>query len=362
MNCSFWRGKRVLVTGHTGFKGSWLVAWLKHAGADVAGFALPPATEPSLFRQLGLAKAIKHRMGDVRSLKSVVKTVRDFRPQIVFHLAAQPLVRDSYERPVDTYETNVLGTINVLEAVRQSGGVRVAVNVTTDKVYANEERGLAFSESAPLGGRDPYSSSKACSELVTQAYRDSFFGGSKSRSAFVHVASARSGNVIGGGDWSRDRLVPDLVRAFTAHRTGLVRYPNAVRPWQHVLEAIHGYLVLAESLWPEHSKTIGAWNFGPPPRLSKTVAALADAFGRAWGGNEKWKRDKRSHPEEASLLTLNSRRAEQRLGWSCKLSFRDTVNWTADWYKRCADGEPAAAITKDQLCAYENILKSPSKP
>jgi CDP-glucose 4,6-dehydratase len=357
MNRSFWRGKRVLITGHTGFKGSWLAAWLNSASAVVAGFALPPSTKPSLFRQLGLAEKMAHRIGDTRSFKSVLRTVRDFRPQIVFHLAAQPLVRDSYERPVETYETNVMGTINLLEAIRQSQGVRVVVNVTTDKVYANDEHGLAFTESAPLGGRDPYSSSKACSELVTQAYRDSFLGGTKGRSAVTRLATARSGNVIGGGDWSKDRLVPDLVRAFASGRTALVRYPDAVRPWQHVLEAVHGYLVLSESLWPERSRMIGAWNFGPPVRLSKTVAVLADSFGRAWGNGSEWKSDNRSHPEEAGLLVLDSRRAHRQLGWSCQLSFRETVNWTADWYKRRENGESASSITMSQLAAYEKLTK-----
>jgi len=357
MNRSFWRGKRVLVTGHTGFKGSWLVAWLNSLSADVAGFALPPATKPSLFSQLGLAKEIEHRAGDVRSFKSILKVVRDFRPQIVFHLAAQPLVRNSYEQPVTTYETNVMGTINLFEGIRQSRGVRVVVNVTTDKVYANDERGRAFNESAPLGGRDPYSSSKACSEFVTQAYRDSFFGGAKRLLEVTRVATARSGNVIGGGDWSKDRLIPDLVRAFTAGRTAMVRYPDAVRPWQHVLEAIHGYLVLAESLWPEKSLTAGAWNFGPPARLSKTVAVLADSFSHAWGDDSRWLIDKRSHPEEAGLLVLDSRQAHRQLGWSCQLSFRETVLWTADWYKRRENGESVTAITTSQLVAYENLTK-----
>jgi len=361
MNRSFWRGKRVLVTGHTGFKGSWLTAWLLKMQADVAGFALEPDTKPSLFEELELSSQIRHHKGDVRSLDQLRRVFRSFRPEIVFHLAAQPLVRTSYENPVLTYETNVLGTVNLFEAIRGSGSARAVVNVTTDKVYANDERGRGFAEDEPLGGHDPYSTSKACSELVTQSYRDSFLavGGAGRRA--INVATARSGNVIGGGDWSRDRLIPDLVRAISKGHKALVRNPDAIRPWQHVVEALHGYLLLAESLWKNQQGADQAWNFGPPARLSKTVHWMADRFCVSWGGNSAWQVDERVHPFEAKLLKLDSKKAERVLKWRCLLSLDKTVEWTAEWYRRWSERAPLLETTLEQLSAYEEIVKA-AKP
>jgi len=358
MNRSFWRGKRVLVTGHTGFKGSWLSAWLLKMEADVAGFALEPDARPSLFNELELRKQIYHRKGDIRSLDQLRTVFRSFRPEIVFHLAAQPLVRASYENPVQTYETNVLGTVNLFEAIRLAGAVRAVVNVTTDKVYANDERGRGFAEDAHLGGHDPYSTSKACSELITQSYRDSFLAlGGEGRKA-ANIATARSGNVIGGGDWSRDRLIPDLVRAVSKGCEALVRNPDAIRPWQHVMEALHGYLLLAESLWKNNQGTDQAWNFGPPARLSKTVRWMADRFCASWGGNSAWQVDDRIYPLEAKLLKLDSKKAERVLKWQCLLSLDKTVDWTVEWYRRWSDGAPFLETTLEQLSAYEEIVKA----
>lgn len=347
-----------MVTGHTGFKGSWLVSWLLRAGARVGGYSLTPGPGPSLFRELGLAKRVQHHIGDIRSPEKLIKAVKDADPQIVFHLAAQPLVRESYRSPVQTYAVNVLGTVNLLQAVRLTKGVKVVINVTTDKVYANDEKGVGFSEHAPLGGHDPYSSSKACSELVTQSYRDSFFSKESAVcSVPVRVATARSGNVVGGGDWAHDRLIPDLARAFEANSEALVRNPGAVRPWQHVLEPLHGYLLLAESLWfsPDNATS---WNFGPASRLSRNVGWMADMFVREWGDGARWRADRRKHPPEARLLKLDSRRAAAKLGWNCRLSIGQTVRWTAEWYKQRCSGDCVRDLTERQLAEYEKLVSS----
>ena len=351
---NFWAGRRVLVTGHTGFKGAWLTAWLVRLGARVSGFALapePPASleVPSLFDALGLAGRVDHTIGDVRDLEHLARVVRERSPEIVLHLAAQPLVRRSYREPLATLATNVMGTANVLEACRGLDGLRAVVVVTTDKVYENREHVWAYREPEPLGGHDPYSASKACAELVTSTYRASFL-----REAGVGVATARAGNVIGGGDWSEDRLIPDLVRGIAAGRTTAIRNPGAVRPWQHVIDPLAGYLRLAERLASEPARYAEAWNFGPPADERIEVGAVVERFVAAMGrGHVTLGHVDRSAPHEASELRLDSAKARLLLPWTPKLSLDEAIQWTASAYRAALeDGASIAAIVDEQLEAY----------
>lgn len=357
MDPRFWKGKRVFITGHTGFKGSWMSLWLSRMDARVCGCALPPPTNPSLFVEARIAARIKSVIADVRDLARLRRALRSFKPDIVIHMAAQPIVRQSYADPVETYETNVLGTVNLLEAARSADSARALINVTTDKVYENLERRRGYDEGERLGGRDPYSNSKACSELVTAAYRDSFFSGGCACARPVAVATARSGNVIGGGDWARDRLIPDIVRAYSAGRPVAIRNPEAVRPWQHVLEPLHGYLLLAEALWRGKPSAAGAWNFGPPARLSKPVSWLVRELSAEWEGNPGWALDEGGHVHEARQLSLNSGKATRKLGWQSILSIRETVDWIASWYRGRLAGQSVPALTEDQIVRYEKLLR-----
>jgi CDP-glucose 4,6-dehydratase len=323
-------GRRVFVTGHTGFKGSWLTAWLLELGAEVTGYALEPPTEPNLFDELGLAKRITHHVADVRDLDALRQAMVAARPEVVLHFAAQPLVRLSYEQPVGTYATNVMGVVNLLEAVRSVPSVRAVVNVTSDKCYENRESGQAYAEDDPMGGFDPYSSSKGCSELVTAAYRRSFFDGGTSP---VAVASVRAGNVIGGGDWARDRIVPDCVRALAAGEAIVVRNPDAVRPWQHVLEPLSGYLLLASRMLSGGRVFDGPWNFGPESGDDWPVRAVADAIVEAWGSGS-WITPEGTGPQphEARLLSLDISKARRELGWRPVYDVRHALRATAEWY------------------------------
>jgi CDP-glucose 4,6-dehydratase len=342
----FWRGKRVLVTGHTGFKGGWLAHWLLGLGADVSGLALAPDTAPNLFEASRLGDRLGSTLGDIRDLAGLTRTLRAAAPDIVFHLAAQSLVRRSYTDPVGTYATNVMGTLHLLEAVRATDGVRVIVNVTSDKCYLNRETGAPFRETDPLGGTDPYSSSKAGAELVTASWRQAFFAG-----GLPHLASVRAGNVIGGGDWAADRLLPDCARAFAAQRSVEIRHPDAVRPWQHVLEPLSGYLGLAERLWSD-AGFAEAWNFGPAEHDARTVAEVVDTMARLWGGGAGWTRQPGQHPHEAQQLRLDSAKARARLGWTPRLPLEQALAWTVEWYRRHHAGEPARALTEAQIAAY----------
>ncbi|WP_313617851.1 CDP-glucose 4,6-dehydratase, partial [Rhizobium sp.] len=287
VNISFWRGKRVLLTGHTGFKGSWLSLWLQNLGAHVTGFALPPPTSPSLFEATGVADGMTSLIGDIRDLEALKNAVRTADPEIVIHMAAQPLVRYSYVNPVETFSTNVMGVVNLLEAVRESQKIRAVVNVTTDKCYENREWPWGYRENEPMGGYDPYSSSKACAELVTAAYRRSYFT-TPSNGHRVAVATARAGNVIGGGDWAKDRLIPDIVYAFSQGVPASIRNPQAIRPWQHVLESLRGYLILAENLFEHGDEFAEAWNFGPNDDDAKPVSWITERMAELWGNEASW--------------------------------------------------------------------------
>lgn len=346
-----WRGRRVLVTGHTGFKGSWLSLWLHAMGADVTGFALPPPTESSLFAAARIAELVRHVEGDVRDAGALADAVAEARPEAIFHLAAQPLVRLSYEAPVETYATNVMGTVHVLEAARSAPDLRAIVCVTSDKCYDNREWVWPYRESDPMGGHDPYSSSKGCAELVTAAWRSSYFarGGPA-------LASARAGNVIGGGDRAVDRLVPDLVRAFEAGVAPLIRSPGAVRPWQHVLEALAGYLLLAERLLAGERHFAEGWNFGPSDEDARPVSWIVERMRAAWGGGAGAPLpDTGPRPHEAGLLRLDSSKAHALLGWRPALRLEQALEWIAAWHKAVAAGEDARAVTLAQIAAYSAV-------
>ena len=338
-----WRGRRVFVTGHTGFKGSWLTLVLRSFGANVIGYALAPPTHPSLFATLALAADIHHVVGDIRDPARLAAAMAESGADTVFHLAAQPLVRQSYLDPVETYATNVMGTVNVLEAVRQTGSVRHVVSVTTDKCYENREWPWPYREDEALGGFDPYSSSKACAEHVTSAYRNSFL-----RDRGVQVASARAGNVIGGGDWADDRLVPDFFRAADAGEPVRCRYPAALRPWQHVLEPVGGYVVLAEALMQQGQSAAEAWNFGPSEDDALTVGCILDRLTALYGGPE-WVRDGDDQPHEAGLLKLDSSKARQRLGWRPTWRLNCALEETVAWHRAWRDGDDMVRMTVAQI-------------
>lgn len=354
LSADFWRGKRVFMTGHTGFKGGWLALWLNSLGAKVFGFALPPATEPSLFDIARIGRAISHEVGDIRDLRQVRAAVSASRPDIVLHLAAQSLVRRSYAEPVDTYAANVMGTVHVLEVTRTEPSVRSIVIVTSDKCYENLERNHGYVESDRMGGRDPYSSSKGCAELVTAAYRASFFDVSTRAERAVGVASVRAGNVIGGGDWSEDRLVPDMYRAIRAGQPVSIRNPKAVRPWQHVLEPLCGYLLLAEKLFESGADLAEGWNFGPDQDDARSVAEVMELAVKRWPGL-RWEPDSRSQPHEAKLLHLNSAKARTRLGWRPKMNVEQALEWTVDWYRASLEGKDMLDFSMQQISEYQRL-------
>jgi len=344
---AFWTGKRVLVTGHTGFKGGWLTLWLARLGAKVSGVALAPKAQPNLFEAVGLERHCRHAVVDILDRQALGESVREARPEIVFHLAAQALVRESYQHPVETYATNVMGTVHVLEAARQVGTVKAIVNVTTDKCYENREWVWGYREDEPMGGYDPYSSSKGCSELVTSAYRRSFM-----REAGIALASARAGNVIGGGDWATDRLIPDLLRAFAKGEPALIRYPLAIRPWQHVLEPLSGYLTLARHLYEDGQAFAEAWNFSPAEEDARPVHWIADYLTQAWGEGAGWIQDGGAHPHEANYLKLDSSKARARLGWRPRWSLPVALDRIVVWQRAYLDGADLVTTCLDQIGEY----------
>jgi CDP-glucose 4,6-dehydratase len=351
VDATFWAGRRVFVTGHTGFKGSWLTLWLTSMGAQVTGYALAPPTRPNMFTELQLADGIDSVVADVRDAHALGHALAAAAPDVVFHLAAQPLVRHSYVDPIGTYATNVLGTVHLLEAVRSCAGVRVVVNVTSDKAYENHEWEWGYRETDPMGGHDPYSSSKGCSELVTAAYRSSFFGGGGTA-----LASARAGNVIGGGDWADDRLVPDLLRAFAAGTKAEIRNPGSIRPWQHVLEPLSGYLVLAERLWNDGDELAGGWNFGPNGDDARPVSWIADATARHWGGAAAWFTDDARHPHEATYLKLDISKARQRLGWRPRWGLDDALSRVVAWHRCWLAGDEVREMSLRQIDDYNQTV------
>lgn len=347
---AFWRNKRVLVTGHTGFKGSWLCLWLQELGAELCGIALDPPTSPSLFEIAKIQTCMRHEAVDIRDLDKITGIVNQFKPEVIFHMAAQPLVRHSYLQPIETYSTNIMGTINVFEAARASGTVRSIVNVTTDKCYENKEWAWGYRENEPMGGDDPYSSSKGCAELISHAYRQSFFTNSG-----IGLATARAGNVIGGGDWAHDRLVPDILRSLQLGCPVSVRNPSAVRPWQHVLEPLGGYLILAEKLYNDPKSVSEGWNFGPKDEDSKTVEWIVSNLCHAWGKHAPWERQSGDHPHEAVHLKLDISKAKQRLNWLPRWDLEVALKKIVSWQKSWLSGDDMRKVTLGQIREYRKI-------
>ncbi len=355
---SFYKNKKVLVTGHTGFKGSWLTIWLEQLGAEVVGISLDPKTDRDLFLLAGLSDKIKDYRQDIRNLDKIQKIITEEKPEIVFHLAAQALVLPGYERPVATFETNIIGTVNILETCRQTPSVKQIIIVTTDKVYENKECLTGYKETDPLGGYDPYSASKAAAELVAQSYRQSFFNSLSpspplpfTPSPFRSMATARAGNVIGGGDWSEYRLIPDCIKALEASKPVIIRNPDAMRPWQHVLEPLSGYLSLALKMAEDPQKYTGPWNFGPDIEDFATVKDLADQLISLYGAGRWETTDERIKLHEAGLLRLDITKAKDILGWKPLLGFREAIQWTVNWYK-AYKGHNVYNLCQDQIEKY----------
>lgn len=345
----FFSGKRILITGNTGFKGSWLSLWLQRLGADILGFSLD-APQDSLFLQAGLDRTVKTVFGDLRDPEAVNRAVADFRPEIVIHMAAQALVRRSYRDPVETFGSNVMGTVHLLDAIRRSGGVRAVINVTSDKCYENREWVWGYRENDAMGGHDPYSASKGCAELAAQAFARSYF-----HEGETALASVRAGNVIGGGDMAEDRLIPDMVRAFARGDEVRIRSPHATRPWQHVLEPLCGYLMLARRLFEDGREFAGGWNFGPADSDARTVGEVVSRFSTIWGEGARHTLDTGNHPHEAHYLKLDCSKVSRLLGWKPGTDFATAVEWTADWYRRHHAGEDAATLCAEQIETFEAL-------
>ena len=352
---SFWHKRKVFLTGHTGFKGSWLSIWLHRLGAQVTGYSLPPPTNPSLFALAGVDRLVTSIEGDISNLNALKSALTTSRSEILIHMAAQPLVRGGYADPVGTYQTNVMGTVNLLEAGRSATGLRAVVNVTTDKCYENRGATSAFRESDVLGGIDPYSSSKACSELVTSSFRDAYFDAKEHGRHGVAIATARAGNVIGGGDWGIDRLIPDIVRALEAGRAVSIRKPHARRPWQHVLEPLSGYLRLAEQLHDGGPQYNGAWNFGPETDDAQPVSWIADQAAALWGNGARWEVDVAAHPHEADCLRLDCSKAQMMLAWRPRLRVQMALEWTIGWYRDVSRGTDPLDLCLAQIEEYASM-------
>jgi CDP-glucose 4,6-dehydratase len=358
---NFWNNKKVLITGHTGFKGAWLTFWLLKMGAIVKGISLPPDTNPNLYLLLDIEKNMDSKFGDIRNLDFLKKEVKSFKPDIVFHLAAQALVRNSYDNPIETFQTNVMGTANILEVIRYVDTVRSIVCITSDKCYENREWPWQYRESDALGGWDPYSASKGCSELVISSYRKSFYHPHSYQKHGVGLASARAGNVIGGGDWGDNRLIPDMVRSFFSGEPVLIRNPKATRPWQHVLDLLNGYLLLAEKLYEDGAENADAWNFGPLVNDAKDVLTIVEYIIKLWGDGASFEYDKLKHPHEAYSLKLDSSKAQQMLGWYPVLTLDKSLEWVVEWYKNYKNNkEESQKISELQLKRFEKLLKDNS--
>jgi len=354
VDTSFWNGKVVLLTGHTGFKGSWISLWLQSMGAKVVGYSLAPPTNPSLFVTANVAEGMTSIVGDIRDLEHLRAVFAEHQPGIVIHMAAQALVRHSYANPVETYSTNVMGTVHVLEAARLAGCVHAIVNVTSDKCYENREWIWGYRENEPMGGYDPYSNCKGCAELVASAYRNSYFNPDSYADHRVALASARAGNVIGGGDWAEDRLIPDIMRAIVQGKPVKIRNPHAIRPWQHVLEPLAGYLILAQKLYEDGAAYGEAWNFGPNDEDAKSVSWIAERLTKSWGEGASWVLDGGDHPHEAHYLKLDCSKAKARLSWHPRWYLEDTLGAIVDWYRWHQAGEDMREMTLVQIAAYKS--------
>jgi CDP-glucose 4,6-dehydratase len=351
----FWQGKRVLLTGHTGFKGGWLSLWLQSMGAQVVGYALAPPTNPSLFEVANVGLGMTSIIGDIRDLTHLLAIFLEHQPEIVIHMAAQPLVRYSYLEPVETYSTNVMGTINLLEAVRCTKSVKAVVNVTSDKCYENREWAWGYRENEAMGGFDPYSSSKGCAELVTAAYRNSYFHPEQYPTHGVAIGSGRAGNVIGGGDWAEDRLIPDMLRAITNGKSVDIRNPHSIRPWQHVLEPLSGYLLLAQKLYEAGPDFAEGWNFGPNDDDAKPVQWILDTFTKSWGEGASWRLDGGNHPHEAHYLKLDCSNAKSRLNWQPRWSLATAIDQICVWHKAHLAGVDMKAMCLHQIQQYQAV-------
>jgi CDP-glucose 4,6-dehydratase len=358
MNPSFWHKKRVFLTGHTGFKGGWMSLWLQSLGAEVTGYALAPSTLPNLFDEANIGEGMKSIIGDVRDLPTLQKAMQHARPEIVIHMAAQPLVRYSYLNPVETYATNVMGTVHLLESLRQIPEAKAAVVVTTDKCYENREWEWGYRENEPMGGHDPYSSSKGCAELICSAYRSSYFSlnTSSSNQNQCAIGTARAGNVIGGGDWSQDRLIPDVLRSFEQKQSVEIRNPLAIRPWQHVMEPLRGYLTLAERLYQDGQLYAEGWNFGPINEDSKPVGWLVEQMVDMWGTGAGWTVSEAIHPHEAHSLMLDISKARNRLNWRPVLHLKEALQLTVDWVRQRQCGANIQELTLGQLKTYQTSI------
>jgi len=355
MNSEFWEGKRVFLTGHTGFKGSWLSLWLQSLGAELTGFSLAPPTQPSLFEMARVGDGMHSIIGDIRDLAGLREAMVEAKPEIVIHMAAQPLVRYSYENPVETYATNVMGTVHLFEAVRATPSVKAVVNITTDKCYENREWAWGYRENEPMGGYDPYSNSKGCAELVTSAYRSSYFNPLDYSKHGVALASVRAGNVIGGGDWAQDRLIPDIISAFSEGRPVVIRSPHAIRPWQHVLEPLRGYLMLAERLYSDGVAYAEGWNFGPNEADVKSVEWIVGTLAEQWGNDANWTLDQSTHPHEATYLKLDISKARSRLGWQPALTLSQSLQMIVDWYRDYKNKADMRYAVLEQISTYSTL-------
>ena len=352
MNESFWKNKKILITGHTGFKGSWLTIWLKKLGADITGFSKSVPTNPSLFETVNIEKDIKSVVGDIQNYELLKETIRKYQPEIIFHMAAQSLVIKSYSNPIETFSTNVMGTVNLLYAVKETKKPKVVINITSDKCYENNESLEGYTEDDPMGGYDPYSSSKGCAELITKSFRKSFFNSDHENN--IGLASVRAGNVIGGGDWAENRLIPDIIRAIKNKKNVKIRNLNALRPWQHVLDPLNGYISLAEKLWDEQTKYSEGWNFGPEKNEVKPVSWIIEKFNELWKNKINWVvGDNELH--EANNLILNCQKAKSKLGWNSKINTETALKWTIEWYEKFFDGKNMREITEEQIVEFQNL-------
>ncbi len=355
MNSNFWKGKKVLITGHTGFKGSWLSLWLQHLDSELIGFSNTIPTNPSLFEELKNEEHMTSVNGDIQNYDNLKNTILEFKPEIIFHLAAQSLVHHSYENPLETYSTNVMGTVNVLEAVRETKIPKIVINVTSDKCYKNIELSKGNIESDELGGYDPYSNSKACAELVIDSYRNSFFNISEFSKHGIGISSVRAGNVIGGGDWAKNRLIPDIFKGIINNSEIKIRNPGSIRPWQHVLDPLNGYMILAEKLWNDGSKFSEAWNFGPSNDDPKTVSWIFDKISQYWKTTIKISVNNEKFNHESKTLILNSEKAKLRLGWQSKIKIELGIKLLVDWYKQYEQQKDMRVISLEQIKIFEKL-------